>query len=177
MGRRGGPSAAGEPVEVTLIGADPATPSIADSKRRGSAEGAAPRRHGGPGLELARPFLEAQAAAFAGAPHRIQVDCDPGLQLPAAELAAIGTIVGEAVANALKHAFPPGRDGRIWIRLAMEGDRVKLTIRDDGIGMTDLPISGQGSIDTLAVQLGGYARLGSAPFGGALVTVVYPRGV
>jgi two-component sensor histidine kinase len=83
------------------------------------------------------------------------------------------------VSNALKHAFPAGRDGRIWIRLEQGADRMTLTIRDDGIGMADLPgerISGRGLIDMLAQQLGGYARLGSAPFGGALVTVVYPRG-
>ena len=55
---------------------------------------------------------------------------------------------------------------------------MKLTVRDDGVGMADLPgerISGSGLIHTLATQLGGYARLGGAPFGGALVSVVYPR--
>jgi len=137
-------------------------------------------RAAGAGFGLARPFLETLAAAFAGSRHRIHVDCDAALQLPAAELAPIGMVVSEAIANALKHAFPAGRDGRIWVRLAQEAGRVKLTVRDDGVGMTDLPserISGSGLIHALAGQLGGYARLGSAPFGGALVSVVYPRTV
>lgn len=127
---------------------------------------------------LVRPFLETLIAAFAPSHHRIQVECDPALQLPAAELAPIGMIVSEAVSNALKHAFPAGRDGHIWVRLAEEADRLKLTVRDDGIGTSDLSVertSGRGLIDALAQQLGGYARLGSAPFGGALVSVVYPR--
>lgn len=135
-------------------------------------------RAGGRGFGLARPFLETLVAAFAGSRHIIHVDCDPALQAPAAELAPIGMIVSEAVSNALKHAFPAGRDGRIWIRLEQGADRMTLTIRDDGIGMADLPgerISGRGLIDMLAQQLGGHARLGSAPFGGALVSVVYPR--
>ncbi|TAJ73610.1 MAG: sensor histidine kinase [Phenylobacterium sp.] len=135
-------------------------------------------RAGGRGFGLARPFLETLVAAFTGSRHRIYVDCDPALQLPAAELAPIGMIVSEAISNALKHAFPVGGDGRIWVRLTQEAGRVKLTVRDDGVGMTDLPgerISGRGLIDTLARQLGGYARLGSAPFGGALVSVIYPR--
>ena len=145
-----------------------------------SAHDALHRTAGGGGFGPARPFLETLAAAFAGSRHRIHVDCDAELKLPAAELAPLGMIVSEAIANAFKHAFPAGRDGRIWVRLAQEADRVKLTVRDDGVGMADLPgqrISGSGLIHALAAQLGGYARLGSAPFGGALVSVVYPRSV
>jgi len=130
------------------------------------------------GFGLARQFLETLTAAFAGSRHRIDVDCDPALRLPAAELALVGTIVSEAVTNALKHAFPGDRVGHVWVRLAQDADRLRLTIRDDGIGMPDLqvePVSGRGLIDTLARQLGGYARLGSAPFGGALVSVIYPH--
>lgn len=226
IGLGGGP-AAGKPMEVSVIGADPATPSVAArpqpdgrdtviremdhriknhlqllaayarsaSKRRGLTVGElaedmaeklyaiagahdALHRAGGAGFGLARPFLETLAVAFAGSRHRIHIDCHPALQLPAAELAPIGMIVSEAVTNALKHAFSVGGDGQIWVRLAYEDGRVKLTVRDDGIGIADPPderISGCGLIETLARQLGGYARLGSAPFGGGLVSVVYPR--
>lgn len=134
---------------------------------------------GGRGFGPARPFLETLVAAFAGAPHRLQIDCDPALQLPAAELAPVGMIVSEAISNALKHAFPPGLEGQVWVRLSEAEGRVTLTVRDNGIGMPDLPpdrIRGRGLIDALARQLGGYARLGSSPFGGALVSVTFPRG-
>jgi two-component sensor histidine kinase len=135
------------------------------------------RAHGR-GFGLARPFLQTLVAAFAGSPQRIHIDCDAGLQLPAAELAPVGMIVSEAIANALKHAFPAGQDGQIWVGLVHQDGRVSLTIRDDGVGMRDLPderISGRGLIETLARQLGGHARLGDAPFGGASVSIVYPR--
>lgn len=135
-------------------------------------------RAGGQGFGLALPFLQALVAAFTGAPHRIHIACDPALQLPAAELAPIGMIVSEAIANALQHAFPEGREGDIWLRLSDADGRVTLVIRDSGIGMPDLDHarnSGRGLIEALAHQLGGGARLGSVPFGGAEVRVVFPR--
>lgn len=126
----------------------------------------------------ARSFLDALVAPFDDVPHRIQVDCDPALRLSADELAPLGAIIGEAITNALAHAFPAGREGRIWVGLAEVEGRMRLTVRDNGIGMPDLPpddTRGRGRIEAWAHRLGGYARLGSAPFGGALVSVVFPR--
>jgi signal transduction histidine kinase len=125
-----------------------------------------------------RPFLEAIVDTFVDANHEIHIDCDPSLQAPLAELVPTATAACEAISNALRHAFPEGRDGRIWVKFAQDGERRALLVRDNGIGLPDLapnPLSGRGLLDALARQLGGYARLGSAPFGGALVSVVYPR--
>ena len=50
-------------------------------------------------------------------------------------------------------------------------------VRDNGVGMPDSaggPDSGRGLIEALARKLGGYARLGSATFGGAAVSVSFP---
>jgi len=127
---------------------------------------------------FARPALETQAAAFAGLRHRIHVACDPTLQLAAAELESVGAIVSEAISNALTHAFPEDRDGDVWVRLAESSDRVTLVIRDNGVGMpdpTDDVHNGRGLIEALARQLGGYARMSSANYGGAEVQVVFPR--
>ncbi len=53
----------------------------------------------------------------------------------------VGLIVNELTSNALKHAFPDGRRGRVLIGLRRVGPaRCELTLRDDGIGMA-------GSID------------------------------
>jgi two-component sensor histidine kinase len=137
-------------------------------------------RAGRRGFGLAKPFLETLAAAFAGSRHRIHIACDLALQLPAGELAPVGMIVSEAISNGLKHAFPEGRDGDLWVRLTGSGDRVTLVIRDNGVGMPDTTgdrHSGCGLIETLAQQLGGYARLGSANFGGAEVSVVFPHSI
>ncbi len=49
-----------------------------------------------------------------------------------------GLILNELVLNALKHAFPPGRSGRITIELRENEERmIRLTVRDDGVGIPD----------------------------------------
>lgn len=126
----------------------------------------------------ARAVFDAIAAAYPASPHRVAVDCAPEHQLPLDELPAVGMIVCEAIANALAHAFPAGRQGHVWIRLAEDGPRWRLTVRDDGQGIADLPGSpdgGAGLVEALAETLDGYARLGSAPFGGGLVSAIFPR--
>jgi two-component sensor histidine kinase len=47
----------------------------------------------------------------------------------------LGLLMNELVSNALKHAFPDGKEGTIGIRGTTEGDRIVLVVRDDGIGM------------------------------------------
>lgn len=131
-----------------------------------------------PDAALAKPILETQAAAFAASRHRIHVVCDPNLLIPAAQLEPVGAIVSEAISNAVKHAFPEDRDGDIWVRLAETADRITLVVRDNGVGMPDPTAErhrGRGLIETLARQLGGYARMSSANYGGAEVQVVFPR--
>jgi PAS domain S-box-containing protein len=48
----------------------------------------------------------------------------------------LGLIVGEAVTNALKHAFPERREGRVRVELrANGGGMMRLLVEDDGVGM------------------------------------------
>jgi PAS domain S-box-containing protein len=46
-----------------------------------------------------------------------------------------GLIVNELVSNALKHAFPGGRKGRVDVRLRRDGVGATLEVTDDGIGI------------------------------------------
>ena len=47
-------------------------------------------------------------------------------------------IINELVSNALKHAFPGGRKGLIFIRLHEDGDGIlHLEVRDDGVGFPE----------------------------------------
>ena len=72
----------------------------------------------------------------------------------------LGLIINELISNALKHAFPGDRQGRIWLTLSPgEDERFELTVSDDGIGMPDAidlanPQSlGLRLVNTLAAQL------------------------
>ena len=47
----------------------------------------------------------------------------------------LGLIVTELVINALKHAFPDGRPGKITIDYNFDGPNWILCVRDDGVGM------------------------------------------
>jgi two-component sensor histidine kinase len=61
-------------------------------------------------------------------------------------------IVNELISNALKHAFPGGRRGAIWIDFAHDSDNhATLTVCDDGVGIPE-KFSFDTS-ETLGVQL------------------------
>ncbi|GMW00418.1 MAG: hypothetical protein AMXMBFR84_15550 [Candidatus Hydrogenedentota bacterium] len=47
-----------------------------------------------------------------------------------------GLVINELVANVIKHAFPEGTSGRMWISLERKGDQqYELTVRDNGRGL------------------------------------------
>ncbi len=46
-------------------------------------------------------------------------------------------IVTELLTNAVKHAFPDGRDGRIEVQSTLEDGHFRLRVSDNGIGLTD----------------------------------------
>lgn len=49
----------------------------------------------------------------------------------------LGLIVNELVSNALKHAFPDGRGGKISIEFHKWNDKFLLMVKDDGVGFPD----------------------------------------
>lgn len=72
-----------------------------------------------------------------------------------------GLILNELVANALKHAFPEGKEGEINIRMQSEDSRVVLTVQDNGIGfpesidLTNLKSMGLKLVNILVRQMNG----------------------
>ncbi len=54
----------------------------------------------------------------------------------------VALIAGEAITNALKHAFPDKRRGAVRVGLHQEGDEVLLSIEDNGVGLSATPRAG-----------------------------------
>lgn len=102
------------------------------------------------------------------------------IEVRSRDATTLGILVGELVTNALKHAFPDGRPGRISVRLFRNGEGVPtLSVTDDGIGMSlDEPESehGLGSVivQQLAGQFDGEPNYGPAAGGGLEVSIVLP---
>jgi two-component sensor histidine kinase len=63
----------------------------------------------------------------------IVVDAQPA-ELSVGDGINVSLMVGEALLNAYKSAFPGGRSGTIRIRFAIDGDAAELSIVDDGVG-------------------------------------------
>jgi two-component sensor histidine kinase len=59
--------------------------------------------------------------------------------MPASSAAPFALVVNELLGNALKHAFPAGRGGRIAVSLADRGAACVLIVADDGAGLADQP--------------------------------------
>jgi two-component sensor histidine kinase len=103
------------------------------------------------------PHLESVSAqlfrAYAPATGQIslQLEIDE-VQLDLDRAVACGLIVNELVSNALKHAFPDGRRGTLWVSLqTLEANEYLLRVRDDGVGMSK-SIDPK-TTDTLGLQL------------------------
>ncbi len=90
-----------------------------------------------------------------------------------------GLILNELISNALKHAFPNQRAGRVIVELArQEPHLIALTVRDDGIGMSaDFALAATTSlglqlVQTLVNQLGGTVQVPPTP--GACFQIQFP---
>lgn len=92
---------------------------------------------------------------------------------------SLGLIVTELVINALKHAFPGHRAGKIAVEYGSQGPNWTLTVSDNGIGMPSDSASGKPGLGTniieaLAKRLDADVRLASAN-PGAAVSIVHAQ--
>jgi two-component sensor histidine kinase len=90
---------------------------------------------------------------------------------------SFGLIVTELVINALKHAFPGGESGKITVDYRSEGEGWRLSVGDDGVGMSKGRSAAKGGLGTsiveaLARQLHAQVKVvGAEP--GTLVTIAH----
>lgn len=110
----------------------------------------------------------------------LEVHADSSVNDPDTSM-SIGLIVTELVINALKHAFPGRRRGRIVVDYHAHGPVWMLTVSDDGVGIAGDPSSrppglGTSIIQALARQLhADIAIAGAGP--GTSITVTRRQGV
>lgn len=125
----------------------------------------------------AQPLLERLAGELDPSRRRLVVHCDEGLTLAADQAEPLTRAAWEAIANAMRHAYPLGSDGKVWVRLHGAG-RLTLSVRDMGKGLphfADKAHPGIDAIEACAHELGGYARVDNRHYGGAEVTLVFPQ--
>jgi two-component sensor histidine kinase len=66
----------------------------------------------------------------------IELDLEPVL-IAGRSGASVALLVSECVGNALRHAFPEGRAGRVRVGLRRDGGQFELSVADDGVGMAE----------------------------------------
>lgn len=97
----------------------------------------------------------------------------------------VGLITNELVTNALKHAFPNDRSGRITITFTRDEAGYCLSVADDGIGIgpatavsgdTEPRRKSMGKVLTraLAAQLGGHLESRAGQLAGTVHTLIFP---
>jgi two-component sensor histidine kinase len=118
--------------------------------------------------------LTADLAAAAGRDDlEIALDLDQ-VAIPASSAAAFALVANELLGNALKHAFPARRPGRIAVSLSGSARACTLTVADNGVGRRDQP-AGFGStiVKLLCQQLRADLQVAEAQ-PGVRVTVTIP---
>ncbi|MCJ2013825.1 histidine kinase dimerization/phosphoacceptor domain -containing protein [Methylobacterium sp. J-076] len=91
----------------------------------------------------------------------IETRVDP-LKLPASMAAPLALMIHELVSNALRHAFPGGRAGRVSVTAWRTETGMGVEVRDTGIGIAQCPPNeagfGRGLVEMVTRQLRGSVR-------------------
>lgn len=103
---------------------------------------------------------------------RLEVSVDDSV-ISADSSVSVGLMVTELVINALKHAFPGGRPGRILVDYHSSGPTWALSVVDDGIGVPVEPFDAKPGLGTsivngLAAQLDANVHRGAGEPGTAV---------
>lgn len=102
--------------------------------------------------------------------------------LPLASAGDVGLVVNELITNALKHAFPAGREGVVRVAFRRDGDVYELVVADNGVGAAPGRTArgneggGMGGqlVRALATQLGGRLEAAAGEVGGTSCTLRFP---
>ncbi|MDP2855151.1 MAG: PAS domain S-box protein [Smithellaceae bacterium] len=118
-----------------------------------------------------------QSYKISGAPIEIHADIVDAT-LPIEQAVPCGLILNELISNALKHAFPEGKEGKINITMQLQNNHVTLTVCDNGIGFRSVTDAanrksmGMELVNILVGQIGG--KLDMQVDGGTTWTITFP---
>ncbi len=108
--------------------------------------------------EFTRELAEEHAAFLPQGQVDLHLDL-ASFNMPASKAAPLALLLNELIGNAVKHAFPDGRRGRLTIRVERVERKLKILVEDDGIGIHHAPVPegsfGKTLIDMLVRQLKG----------------------
>ncbi|WP_092040826.1 PAS domain-containing protein [Methylobacterium pseudosasicola] len=88
--------------------------------------------------DFAAEFLSDVNAGLDHEKQRVEAEVEP-IAVAAAMAAPLALLIHELTANALRHAFPNAREGRVSITARRTEAGMRLTIRDDGVGLAAAP--------------------------------------
>ena len=94
----------------------------------------------------AKPYVDNLVAELEGdaARHGIRIEAAvDSVHLPGRDAVSYVVLINELLTNAIKHAFPDGRGGRVAVRLASvpegAGHLIRIVVEDDGVGLAAAP--------------------------------------
>ena len=130
-------------------------------------------------LRLCEAYLHVERARF-GDRLDVRVDVDAALDTGAVKVPVL--LLQPFVENAVKHGLSARtRGGVLWLAVQGEGQRVRATIEDDGVGLGGSPEQGAGRAvanceERLRLTFGGEARLeiSAREGGGTRVVITVP---
>ncbi|HXR95117.1 MAG TPA: sensor histidine kinase [Rhizomicrobium sp.] len=129
-----------------------------------------------------RQYLRDLCAAMAEAtlpPAGIYLRCHcEEAYMPRSRAIAVGLATNELITNAIKHAFPEGREGDIDVRFEKTETGWCLSVRDNGVGLSSIQRTrtglGAGLIEEFVRQAGGTLSLESS--NGTTARLALPAG-
>jgi chemotaxis protein methyltransferase CheR len=132
------------------------------------------------------PYLtklcDSLAKSMIGADRSVPVVVEAGAGTAVSSQAvSIGLIVTELLINAVKHAFPAGRSGKIHVKYDVSGLEWRLSVSDDGVGRAgrdSQPVAaglGTSIVEALAHQLDARVEISSGPQGCVVAVVHRPH--
>ncbi len=88
------------------------------------------------------------------------------ISVPAAMAAPLALMMHELATNAVRHAFPGERSGRVCITAARQNETLRFVVEDDGVGVGSGPANpagfGRSLVDMVVRQMRGTIAYGDA---------------